>query len=346
LGSIKLATNNEVTMRNLVAESVEATSWMDAALNGQKYGNVYGRLASSVIWSSATDDYGNLIVPIDPAELAAKINAAPFPLLVGHDPGRPVGKVLSAEVFTANDGETFVAALLGFYDSAGLQSFQDLGLDPQAGAPSPAKLPMLPDDFWIALAADPKDVEVEWLEALARSAPVRVDVLELSHNAAEALNEVIIVGVLFVTLVWNPFVTTVANEAGKDAYAAVRGWLRTLLERLAERRNPILEIQSHHQGCMISFVLRGRNVERHYRAYDALPAAAARANQLIAKMGRAGMPPVRLLYEFHRTDDVWFPSFAELSDGRLVSDDATLIAQEQLPASLSLGLGPKNLVRR
>lgn len=333
-------------MRNLIAESAEATAWMDAAVDGNADRKIFGRVASSVIWSAATDHDGNIIVPIDPVELAATINAAPFPLLVGHDPGRPVGKVLAAGVFRANDGLTFVAAVLGLYDSAALLSFRDLGLDRLPGAPSPAKLPALPDDFWIALAADPKEIEVEWLEEVARSAPVRVELEERSNNTAEAPHELVTVGMLFVALIWNPFVTTFANETSKHAYATVRSWLKTLLGRMAERRNPIVEIQSHHKGCVISFMLRGQDVARHYKAHDALPVAAARAEQLIAKMVGSGLMPVRLLYEFHRTDDVWFPSFAELSDGRLISDNTALIAAEQLPSGLSLGLSPKSLEKR
>jgi len=61
-------------------------------------------------------------------------------------------------------------------------------------------------------------------------------------------------------------------------------WLRPLLDKLAERRNPVVEIQSHHNECQISFIFRGTDVKRHYAAHDALPAAAAQAEYLVANM--------------------------------------------------------------
>ncbi len=55
-------------------------------------------------------------------------------------------------------------------------------------------------------------------------------------------------------------------------------------------------------------------------------------------MKAAEIPPRHLLYEFHREHDIWFPSFAELHDGRLVTENNVLIAFEQLPTGLSIGL--------
>jgi hypothetical protein len=160
----------------------------------------------------------------------------------------------------------------------------------------------------------------------------------LSNNAAEIQSELIIVGVLFLALVFKPFVTMVATEAGKDTYAGIRSWLRTLFARLSERRNPIVEIQSFHDGCQISFMFRGTDVKRHYAAHDALPVAAAQAKHLVENMKSAGFAPKLIVYEFHPEGDKWFPSYAELLDGRLVTDNKILIAVEQLPSGLSLGI--------
>jgi hypothetical protein len=296
-----------------------------------------------VIWSDTKDTDGNLLVPINPMTLAANINATAYPLLLGHDPGRPLGKVLAAEVFKSPTGETFVAAVLGFYDGGPKTGFGDLGLDPTAVAPSPAMLSPLPADARIELATDPKEIDLAWLEDLVHSAPITVELTERSNNSAGTLLALITVGLPYAALVWNPFVTTIANEAGKDVYAKLRSWLKALSKRLAEQRHPIIEIQSFHGGCRVSFILRGQDVARHYKAHEALPDGAARAARLVTGMRDLGVSPVRLIYEFHTTDDVWFPSYAELSDGRLISDNTALVAVEQLPSGLSLGLNLKSI---
>jgi hypothetical protein len=55
-------------------------------------------------------------------------------------------------------------------------------------------------------------------------------------------------------------------------------------------------------------------------------------------MKREALAPKLIVYEFHSEDDLWFPSYAELHDGRLVTDNNLLIAVERLPTGLSLGL--------
>jgi hypothetical protein len=55
-------------------------------------------------------------------------------------------------------------------------------------------------------------------------------------------------------------------------------------------------------------------------------------------MKNRDLAPKLLVYEFHLQNDKWFPSYAELCDGRLVTDNNTLIAIEQLPSSVSLGV--------
>jgi len=301
-------------------------------------GPVFGRVARSVIWSNAVDADGTLLMPLDPERLAAQINGQPYQLLLGHDPGRPLGKALAAKVFTNSSGDVFVAAVLGFYENATTLRFGDFGFDVAIDAAPPTRLPKLPDDLRFTLAADPREIDIASLLEIAREAPIPIDVHERSDNAAGASHTLVVASVMFVTLVWNPFVTTFANEASKDAYAAVRSWLRKLSARLADRGNPVLELQSFHGGCAVSFILRGKDVAHHYRAHDALDGAASRAAHLIAQMRATDLAPVRLVYEFHPTDELWYPSYAELDDGRLVSDNIALIAAERLPSRLSLGL--------
>ena len=330
-------------MTGLINGTAEARAWVERARAKLEKAEVYGRLAESVIWSDARDAAGNLLVAIDPTILAAKINAQPYPLLMGHDPGRPMGKVLAAEVFRGAGGETFVAALLGLYDSSTLVGFSELGLDADAAAAAPASLPDLSPRAWIGLHADPREVEPSWFDDLIAAAPLPAQLEERSHNAADALHALIVVGLPYAALVWNPLVTTVATEAGKDLYAGVRAWMKTLVGRIAEHRQPVLEIQSSHGACHVSFMLRGQDVVRHHKAHDALPEASARAAQMVEKMRQSGLTPVRLVYEFHATEDVWHPSYAELHDGRLISDNAALIAVERLPQGLSLGLSLKSI---
>jgi hypothetical protein len=97
---------------------------------------------------------------------------------------------------------------------------------------------------------------------------MRVELAESSHNAADSLSELIRMGLPYILLVWNPFVTAFASEAGKDTYVSMRRWMRALLNKLAERRAPILEIQSHHSDCYISFLFRGTGVKRLYAAHE------------------------------------------------------------------------------
>jgi hypothetical protein len=183
---------------------------------------------------------------------------------------------------------------------------------------------------------DARAVDPKWIEDVLRDAPMPVKRVPLSHNAADSQSVLIVVGVLFVALIFKPFVTTIANEAGKDTYAAMRSWLRRLLSKLSDRRNPIVEVQSFHAGCQVSFIFRGKDIKRHYAAHDALPHAAAHAKHLVEGMRRVGFAPKLVIYEFQ--DDKWFPSYAELPDGRFITDNRVLIAVEQLPTGLSLGL--------
>ncbi|WP_380783616.1 hypothetical protein [Sphingomonas sp. R86520] len=330
-------------MPDLIEKSPEATAWMKEVLAVHAKGAAFDRVASSVIWSNATDSDGALLVPVDPFELAAKINDNPFPLLLRHDPGRPMGKVLVAKVFENSSGEIFVAAMLGLYESALKLGFGALGLDVLAEVQLPTELPALPHDLRFEIGADAREIDLETLYEIAREAPIPTDVQRRSHNAAEATLTLLQVSIPYMVLVWNPFIKAFATEAGKDSYAAVRYWLKKLSARLAKYQDPIVELQSTHEDCHVSFLVRGQNIARNYKALDALDGAAKRAAHLIAQMGAAGFAPVRLVYEFLPDDDLWYPSFAELKDGRLVTDNAALIAVENIPLGLSLGIVPASL---
>ena len=48
---------------------------------------------------------------------------------------------------------------------------------------------------------------------------------------------------------------------------------------------------------------------------------------------------VFLFYEFDPGRKAWLPSYAELLDGRIITDNRSLIITENLPMGLSLGLG-------
>ena len=116
----------------------------------------------------------------------------------------------------------------------------------------------------------------------------------------DSAQELIRIGLVYLAVVWNPFITSIASEAGKGTYAAIHMWVRKLLERLADRRNPILDIHTHQDGCQVSFLFRGKEVKQHYAAHDALSGAAAKAAQLIANLKARGMPARQLIYEFDK----------------------------------------------
>jgi hypothetical protein len=324
-------------MSDLLNETPAACDWATGAIRRHS-GGVFGKLVPAVIWSDARGDDGEPLVPVDPVGLVARINRHPHILLHNHDPGRPIGQVLEAANFETESGGKFVVAVLGYYAGGDVLDFRGLGLDTRASVEPPASLPVLPDGGWIELATDPKEVEVEWLEKVTSDVPLRIERTELSHNAADSTQELIRTGLIFLAVIWSPFITAIASEAGKNTYAAIHMWVRKLLERLADRRNPVLDIHAHQDGCQVSFLFRGKDVKRHYVAHDALPGAAAQAAQLIAKLKARGMPVRQLIYEFDKEALMWFPSYAVLNDNRIITDNSALIAIEKLPTSLSLGL--------
>lgn len=321
---------------DLIERTPAATAWMAQALAIYENKALFGQVRPAVIWTDATGADGKLIVPLDPTELVAQISQTSYPLQVGHDPGRPMGAVVAAEAFTSPTGRRFVAAVLGFYDGAPRVQFRDLNLDLAVAVDPPDRLPNPPDGFSLNLAADPRDVSASWLTEVIE-APLRVEFKKRSYNAAEAQHQFISVAMAYLLLLWNPFSKAFIEAAGKEAYAATHASVKRLIERVGRLQNPVLEIKSSQRGCSVSFMIRGRDVELNYQAHNALAEAARRAALLIEHMTAAGYAPKRLVYEFRGSSGTWFPSFAELGDGRLMTDNAELIAAEHIPMQLSLG---------
>lgn len=330
LGTAKL-------MNDLFEETPAAQAWADSVISSHSTG-IFGELVPAIIWTDVSDDDGNLLVPLDPSVLVAKINSNPLSLLHNHDPGKPKGQTILSASFETQDGKKFVAAILGYYAGGDVLSFQRMGVDINAIVQPPATLPVLPDSAWIEVGIDPREVDEAWLDLITGDAPIRIKRTELSHNASESISELILIAVPILVIVWSPFSTTIAEEAAKDVYAGIKSWMRKLFERLSERRNPILEIQSMHDGCGISFLLRGKNINQHYAAHDAFSDAAVQAAQLVTNLKARGLPSKKLVYEFDKEALKWFPSFAILNDDRIITDNTGLIAIEMLPKELSLGI--------
>lgn len=322
-------------MSRLIAEAPDASAWVEERINTPPQGGAPGRLVSAVIWTDSYLQDGEPIGGSDPSPIVDEINRTGIPLLHRHDPGRPAGRVIAARAFTSPSGVRFVAAILAYYTPELALSFAAVGIDPFPPFNLPADLPSL-DGVRLQLGVDPRDVASEWLTEALGDTPIPVDLVDLSHNDAESLKELIRIGLPFAALVWNPVVKTIGEEAGKDIYHAIRDWLQRIWTKLRDLRSPIVELQARHQGCAVSFLFRGRDLDKHYAAHAGLAAAAAQAARLIDTFGEQNPPLINLFYEFE--GGRWFPSYGIMADGRIVSDPALLIAFEQAPRGLSLGL--------
>ncbi|GAA5103691.1 hypothetical protein GCM10023211_00350 [Orbus sasakiae] len=328
-------------MSNFIKNTPEAQSWINKAILHHSQKGAFGKVISGIIWTNSKNDAGEIIVPVDPVELVNQINNDPFILLHSHDPGKPLGQVLESAYFENKFDEKFIVAILAFYAGGEILKFQELGLDTKISVLSPKVLPTLSDDIWIDFGTDPREVDIEWVKQVIEDAPLPINQLDLSHNSAELAQELIRVGVVFLLLVWNPFVTKIATEAGKDTYAALHKWFKKLLKKLADRKNPILDIQTFQDNCQVSFLFRSKDIKISYEGHDKLPDAAAQAAQFIAKLKAREMPVKRLIYEFDQETLKWFPSYAVLYDDRIITDNSMLIALEQIPMGLSLGITTK-----
>ena len=171
-------------MPKLIRETPAAAEWAEHFLATSARKAAFGRITSAVVWADDTGIDGKQLVPLDPAVLVEEINKSGMPLLGGHDPGFPTGRVLGAATFKSPDGRTFVAAVLGYYDGKHL-SFRDLGVDETLTEASPSRLPTIPNGCWIDIVSDPREIEPDWIDDLVKTAPMPVKRAEASHNAAE-----------------------------------------------------------------------------------------------------------------------------------------------------------------
>jgi hypothetical protein len=331
-------TAEHIERPSLLDGHADAITWVEQQKVAHEGNPVFGNLVSAVIWTDGPSKNDELVVPVDPAVLVDRINTDGLPLYREHDPGFPVGRVLAAKRFTSTADAQFVAAVFGLYSEEKRISFGALGVDSNSAARLPESLPPLADRNWIQFDTDSREVDATWIESVVRDAPLPVKRRESAHYAAVSLHELILIGLPYVVLVWNPFVKSFATEAGKDAYAGVHRWLQSVWDKLASRRNPVVRIAAHQGNCLVSFIFRGKDVNTNYAAHEALSIAAAQAAQLVTHMEKRGVAPRSLVYEFESGSHKWFPSYAELHDGRLVSDRKILIAIEQLPSYVSLGI--------
>jgi hypothetical protein len=324
-------------MANLLAESSDARAWAEATTTSLKVRSEFGSFTQGVLWAEASEPAKS--ISIVPEQLAEQINAQGQALLLGHDPGKPLGRVLAAKVFKALDGRKFIAGVLGFYNGAAQAGFSQFGVDLSAEPSPPTSLPSLNEKQWIEIAVDPRDVENAWVNLAAEGAPIQVKRQALNNNAAEATTELIRLTLPYVALIWNPFVTAIASEAGKDVYKALRGWVANFMRRVSERKNPLLVIQASLGECDVSFIVRGNDVDTLLAARETLEAAALQAERLVRTLVEKRTPARTLFYEFDKARKIWLPSYAVLKDGRLISDNSALLLTENLPQGLSLGLG-------
>ncbi|MET3077448.1 hypothetical protein ABXV16_16965 [Pantoea leporis] len=314
-----------------------ARDWINGIIK-KKTSKIFGKIKGAVIWTDEKNEEGHYVVPIAPLNLIDEINTNPLILLNGHDPGKPIGQIIKSAYFESEKGVGFIAAVVGFYAGGQILEFNELNLELNETVKYPSELPELPDNTRIDFAVDPREVDAEWLEKVTSISPVPVKHIELSHNSSEILQELIRVGLPYLVLVWNPFTTAIASEAGKNVYAGFNKWTRELLRKLAEKRAPILSIQSFQQECQVSFLFRGKDINLNYRAHDSLPGAAVQAAELISKLSMRNTPARELTYEFDKDSSKWYPSFAILNNNIIVTDTSKLIALEQLPSELSLGI--------
>ena len=166
-------------MTSLLSESVEASEWVGDTIAALKSSNTFGSFNAGVVWTEIKRPSEGRPIPIDPEQLANEINERGQPLLLGHDPGKPIGRVVAAKVFGAQDARKFVAAVLGYYDGAIQSGFADFGFDASSTQSPPKNLPDMGDDFWIEIAVDPREVGTEWVDGAADGAHRAIE--KLTH---------------------------------------------------------------------------------------------------------------------------------------------------------------------
>lgn len=326
-------------MSSLLTDHREADDWAEHIIAEHRARGIFGKFSVGVVWTEEGNPLADQGIQFDPYEHVSQLNIYGQPLFLNHDPGRPVGRVIAGEVFESHDGRKFIGAVLGYYDGVEHGGFSDFVFDFSADPGAPRELPELADDDWIEIATDPRDVDRSWVIDAAEEAPLKVKRRSVSYNAAEAAAEVIRVAVPYLALIWNPLVTTIATKAGEDTYKAMRKWQERLFRKFSEHKNPIIALQAVLSDCDITFIVRGNDLDILMAASAGLEAAASQAHHLVQALRRQNAPLRALFYEFDPERKAWIPSYAELRDGRFITDNRTLILAENLPKGLSLGLG-------
>jgi hypothetical protein len=327
------------SVTNLMSDHKDATDWADTVIAANKPKGTYGRFARGVAWTEDGGPVAGLDKEFVPEKLVTEINRYGQPLLNSHDPGKPQGKLIAAKLFRAPSGARFIGVVLGYYLDGDIPTFSDFEFDFLANPGAPDTLRELDDSDYIEVGTDFREVDKAWVVAVAGEAPIEVRKRGLSHNAAEPLVELVRVSLPYVALVWNPFITAIASEAGKDTYKAMKGWLARLFTKVSELKKPILVLRGWLGDCDVSFIVRGNDVNMLVAARDGLETAASQAHHLVSALREQNAPIGSLVYEFDSEKKAWLPSFGVLRDGRLITDRRALILAENLPQGLSLGLG-------
>lgn len=325
---------------SLIDEAPDAVRWVERESSSHGPSNVFGRIASGVIWSDDAGPDGHPIGGDDPAEIA--IQFSDTEILRDHDPGLPAGRILATQCFVTPSGRRFVAAIMGLYASDLLVSFSAVGVNPQPIPKSPDTLGDPSADWHLQLQADPREVGEAWLKEVAKGCPLPVVRDELSHNSQEALVALLQIGLPYAPLVWNPYVTTVASKSGEAVYAGIHSWLCNLWPKLKGRDNSVVSIASGLNGCDVRFIFRGSQFDRLASAHAKLHIAASQAAKLINDLRANGHYPLEITYECSGPELGWYASYVRLADGRLVSETLRLQPVEALGRGLSLGFTVTN----
>jgi hypothetical protein len=323
-------------MGDFVERTPEAQAWIDEQRRLRSNRPEFGRLADAVLWLRAPGEPE--VGPEDPSDMVDEINRHGWPVFVGHDPGKPSGMVVAAKQFSDPSGAQFVAGIVGLYTREVVSSFEQFGLDFEASADSMPPSSEAHGSASITLAVDPREVSSTWIAAVCAGAPLQVNRQNLSNNAAEFLQELVRVGIPYALLLWNPFVKKFAEEAGRDAYVALRDWLKKLIRESRQLKDPVLCIDSVYGCCQVTFILRSGDVQGDYAAHATLPDGARRAYLLVDRLKARGEIPARVLYEFHAAANRWYPVYAALTSGKLIADHGLLIAVEQTHTAISIGV--------
>lgn len=322
-------------MVNLIIDTPDAHKWVEDCR--RKYAAIqsYASIKPAVIWTDARDAEGRLLVSLDPENLALSINFSPLPILNGHDQGYPLGDVLEAATFRSNNGTSFVVAIFAMYEGRH-NSWQDFDVGIFEGQFEGA--PECQEPFMLGFRFSLREIdnsffydELEKFSEVVRFSP-------LFNNSADALNELIRIAVPYGVVVWNPFVTSFASEFGKDAYTKAHDFISAILKKCLRLNKPLVQLEALHRDCEVLFLLRGKDISYHYMAHERWSQAGSQSFALIDGLLVRGLTPTKIVYEFDAKALKWYPSYARLNDGRLITDNPALIAVEQLPSGISLGL--------